>query len=52
MTGTVGAGIYYQLEQAVGYCDGSEVKTELFKTISHEKGQEPVVTYFTGDPKQ
>ena len=48
VSGTVEAGIYYRLEQADGYCDGSNVKTELFKVISHEKGQEPVVNYYHG----
>ena len=48
MSGTVEAGIYYRLEQADGYCDGSNVKTELFKVISHARGQEPKVTYYYG----
>ena len=48
VSGTVEAGIYYRLEQADGYCDGSNVKTELFKVVSHEKGQEPVETFYHG----
>ena len=42
------AGVYYRLEQADGYCDGSTVKTELFKIISFEGDEEPTVTYVHG----